>query len=327
MKKYLIKYVVRKGDDIMYLMLLGAAALLAVCFVINKIYQKYAGTTLKAGLTFNTLIGFFAAIIFFVIGGFKFEITAFSAILATVMTVTVVAYTLLGFRILKDGSVAVYSIFLMSGGMTVPYIYGLLFLDEEFSWLRTFGLLVLISAVAISNLGKKGEKTDVKRLAMCICVFFLNGCVSVISKVHQVELSYAKVGTEQFVMLGGIAKLLICGMVLLGLIIAEKKRMDVNAPLCETNCDGSETRGAIISKNVLKIVIPLIILAAAVDGISYFLQLKGAENLPATVLYPMVTGASMIFSAIADFTVFKQKPSKFVLISVALCFGGTLMFL
>ena len=66
MKKYLIKYVVRKGDDIMYLMLLGAAALLAVCFVINKIYQKYAGTTLKAGLTFNTLIGFFAAIIFFV---------------------------------------------------------------------------------------------------------------------------------------------------------------------------------------------------------------------------------------------------------------------
>ena len=39
----------------MYLMLLGAAALLAVCFVINKIYQKHAGTTLKAGLTFNSL--------------------------------------------------------------------------------------------------------------------------------------------------------------------------------------------------------------------------------------------------------------------------------
>ena len=311
----------------MYLMLLGAAALLAVCFVLNKIYQKYAGTSLKAGLAFNALIGFFAAIIFFFIGGLKFEITAFSAILATAMTVVVMVYTLLGFRILKDGSVAVYSIFLMSGGMTVPYLYGLLFLDEEFSWLRTLGLAVLISAVALSNLGTKGEKTDTKRLVMCICVFLLNGCVSVISKVHQVEASFAKVGTEQFVMLGGIAKFLIGGAVLLCLILMERKHTDMPALEHDANEMSALKGDEAISRGVLKILLPIIVLAAAVDGISYFLQLKGAEDLPATVLYPMVTGASMIFSAVADFAVFRQKPSKFVLISVALCFAGTLMFL
>ena len=310
----------------MYLMLLGAAALLAVCFVINKIYQRYAGTSLKAGLTFNTLIGFFAALIFFFIGGLKFEITVFSAIMATTMTVAVVVYTLLGFRILKNGSVAVYSIFLMSGGMTVPYIYGLIFLDEEFSWLRTAGLLILISAVAISNLGTEGEKTDLKRLLMCICVFFLNGCVSVISKVHQVETSFAKVGTEQFVILGGIAKLIICGVVLLCLIFIQKKHTGMPGFSGEVISEAGVCAPAAL-KNVFKILLPLIILAAAVDGVSYFLQLKGAQNLPATVLYPTVTGASMIFSAVADVAVFKQKPSRFVLISVALCFVGTLMFL
>lgn len=308
----------------MYLMLLGAAALLAVCFVINKIYQKHAGTTLKAGLTFNSLIGFFAAIIFFFIGGLKFEITAFSLIMATAMTVVVMAYTLLGFRILKDGSVAVYSIFLMSGGMTVPYVYGLLFLDEEFSWLRTVGLIILISAVALSNIGTKGEKNDIKRIAMCVCVFLLNGCVSVISKVHQVETSFAKVGAEQFVMLGGIAKFIIGGIVLLCLILIERKRSEKEDVPMQT--DGVAAAN-VFSKNVLKKVIPIIIFAAAADGISYFLQLKGAENLPATVLYPMITGASMIFSAAADLIVFRQKPSKFVLISVILCFVGTLMFL
>ena len=321
----------------MYLMLLGAAALLAVCFVINKIYQKYAGTSLEAGLTFNTLIGFFAAIIFFFIGGLKFEITAFSLIMATAMTVVVMAYTLIGFRILKDGSVAVYSIFLMSGGMMVPYIYGLIFLDEEFSWLRTVGLLVLIFAVVISNFGTKGEKTDLKRLAMCICVFLLNGCVSVISKVHQVETAFSKVGTEQFVMLGGIAKFVIGAIVLSCLILVQKKHtgaphMTQNGENGSDSYDSAEKAvragsAGILSASVIKIVIPIIIFAAAVDGVSYFLQLKGAEDLPATVLYPMVTGASMIFSAAADFVVFRQKPSKFVLASVALCFVGTLMFL
>ena len=306
-------------------MLLCAAMLLAVCFVINKLYQKQAGTSLEAGLVYNSLLGIFAAIIFFFIGGFKFEITAFSASMATAMTVVVMAYTLLGFRILKNGSVAIYSIFLMSGGMTVPYIYGLLFLDEEFSWLRTVGLVVLISAVAISNFGGKGEKIDVKRLAMCVCVFFLNGCVSVISKVHQVESVRATVGAEQFVMLGGIAKFIIGGVVL-GVLLLINKHSASSSNDDEIN-ESAEAKPKLFCAKSIKIILPLIVIAAAVDGVSYFLQLKGAANLPATVLYPMITGASMIFSAIADFVVFKQKPTRFVVISVALCFAGTLMFL
>lgn len=308
----------------MYLMLLCAAALLAVCFVINKLYQARVGTGLEAGLAYNSMLGFFAAIIFFFIGGLKFEITAFSAIMATAMTVVVMIYTLIGFRILKNGSVAIYSIFLMSGGMTVPYVYGLLFLDEGFSWLRTAGLAILILAVAISNFGNKGEKADLKRLAMCVCVFFLNGCVSVISKVHQVETVYETVGTEQFVMLGGIAKFIIGGAVL-GIFVIKAKNAKKDR---ENDFGESKDVGfALFSKSSLKIIIPMIVVAAAVDGVSYFLQLKGASDLPATVLYPMVTGASMIFSAAADFVVFRQKPSRFVLLSVALCFVGTLMFL
>lgn len=307
----------------MYLMLLGAAALLAVCFVINKIYQKQAGVGLESGLAYNCLLGLFAAVIFFFIGGFKFEVTAFSAILATAMNIIVMAYTILGFRILKNGSVAVYSIFLMSGGMTVPYIYALLFLDEEFSWLRTAGLVVLIVAVAISNLNEKGKKIDVKRLIMCICVFFLNGCVSVISKVHQIEKVYSTVGTEQFVMLGGIAKFITAGAVLIVLLYCVKRK----AGKLESEPETKEDRIEIFTSSRLKILVPIIVLAAAVDGVSYFLQLKGAADLPATVLYPMITGASMIFSGVADFAVFKQKPTKFVIISLVLCFLGTLMFL
>ena len=59
----------------------------------------------------------------------------------------------------------------------------------------------------------------------------------------------------------------------------------------------------------------------------YFLQLIGAANLPASVLYPMVTGGSIIFSAIAGVIIFKEQLSRRQIISITLCFIGTLLFL
>ena len=49
---------------------------------------------------------------------------------------------------------------------------------------------------------------------------------------------------------------------------------------------------------------------AATGGGSYLLQLIGAEHLPATVLYPMVTGGTIIFTAVAGRVFFKEKISK-----------------
>jgi multidrug transporter EmrE-like cation transporter len=67
--------------------------------------------------------------------------------------------------------------------------------------------------------------------------------------------------------------------------------------------------------------------AAAISGISYLLQLTGAKELPATVLYPMVTGGCIIFSALSGRIFFKEKLSTYQLVSIGLCFVGTLLFL
>ena len=320
----------------MYLLLILAAFLLAVCFALNKIYQNHAGATLKSGFLYNTLLGLVATLIFFALNGFKFEITPFSFVLATVFTVLVVAYTLLGFKILSDGSVAVYSIFLMSGGMIIPYIYGILFLDEEFSPLRTVGLAVLIFAVVLSNFKEGGARIKTSKLFMCIGVFILNGFVGIISKLHQIETIHTKVSTEAFVMLSEIGKFLFGGIALIVICIIERKESikfreghNITNEMQENHEVSAEyeSNGKALLLKKAKILIPIIVAAAAVDGISYFLQLKGATDLPATVLFPTITGASMVFSTLADVLVFREKPSKCVIISAALSFLGTLMFL
>ena len=311
----------------MFILLILAALLLGVCFVCSKVYEGRAGTGLKVGFFYNSLLGLFASLVFFALNKFKFEITWFSALLSALLTVLVVSYTLIGFKILSKGGISIYSIFLMSGGMTVPYIFGLLFLDEEFKLIRTLGLLVLIFAVALSNFKGKEKGADLKMVLMCVAVFFLNGCVSVISKIHQVETVRSTVGTEAFVMLSGISKFLIAGVAFLAVAYIETQKQSKNDGADSSLLQNSIGIKSLLNKKMLTALLPIIVLAALADGVSYYLQLVGAANLPASVLYPAVTGASMIFSVILDFVVFKVKPSKYVIASACLCFIGTLMFL
>ena len=205
-----------------YLLLLLAALLLAADFALNKLYQKHAGTSLKAGFRFNALLGLFTAIVFWAMSGFTFHISWYSILMAGGMTLLAVIYTLVGFRILKAESMALYTMFLMTGGMVVPYLWGLLFLDEPFSPLRTAGLVLIVASVIFSNLGSK--KNNWLVLPLCVAVFFLNGFVSVISKMHQIEVELPTVSATEFVMLSGLFKFLLAGAAFLILFFRDRSK-------------------------------------------------------------------------------------------------------
>ncbi|MBO5294849.1 MAG: DMT family transporter [Clostridia bacterium] len=290
-----------------YLLLLLAALLLACDFAMNKLYQKQAGTSLRAGFGFNAVVGILTAVLCFCINGFTFHFSWYSLIMATAMAVLLIAYILLGFRILKAGSMALYTLFLMTGGMTVPYVWGLLFLDEPFSVWRTLGLLLIIFAVALSNLG--GGKTNFRQLVLCLAIFLLNGMTSVVSKLHQIETAQDTVNAMEFVLLVGLLKFVLAGAGYL-IFTWKDRKTQAEAP-----------RGSV------KLLLPVFVGSALAGGLAYALQLMGAANLPATVLYPFVTGGSMVFSTLVGILFFREKPSKALILGVALCFVGTLLFL
>lgn len=110
-----------------YLLLILADILLALNFAATKAYQKNSGTSLYTGLLFNAALGFFSALLFFTVNGAKCALTPFSAVMALLMGVLCVAYTCLGFLIMERDDITLYTVFLMTGGMAVPYIWGLIF--------------------------------------------------------------------------------------------------------------------------------------------------------------------------------------------------------
>ena len=287
-----------------YIMMIFATALLAVEFSLQKLYQKRCGTSPRAGLTFNAISGLVSGLIFFAVNGFRLDAPLFAVLMALVMSFCLVGYTLLGFRIMKAGNMALYTMFLMTGGMAVPYVWGLAFLDETFSVLRMLGLFVMIAAIVLSNLADK--RTNLKILLLCCIIFFLNGGCSVSSKLSQTPNPYGVVSPTVFACLTGLIRFVLCSIALLF-----TKKSDDQAQQ---------------TVPFLK-VFPLIVCAAIVNGTFFVLELLGAVHLPATVLYPIVSGGSIIFSTFAARVLFHEKPTLHQKIGVALCFFGTCLFL
>ncbi len=287
-----------------YVLLIISAILLAVNFVINKIYQKSEGASVESGLKFNMISALFTVIIFSIINKFNFEFNGFSFFMAFITSFCTVTYTIIGFKIIKEGQVSLYTFFLMTGGMVIPYIWGVLFLNEHIDLQRIVGLLVIIISVFLVNPGTKkmGGKTSL----MCIGVFFLNGFVSVFSKIHQI--SPIAVSSSKFIVLGGIIKFICCFA--LYLLLAKQSR-----------------KGTPKVDKSFKSVIWIIFVSAFISGLSYLLQLLGAKEIDATVLYTIITGGSIFFTTIAGWICFKEKPTKKRVFSVIMCFVGTCMFL
>lgn len=285
-----------------YILVFLATVLLAFEFAFSKKYQSMEGTGVAAGLRFNLLTGLFTAVIFFVISGFRPGFSVFSLVIVLLAALCGTVYNVISFRILKSGGMALYSLFLMLGGMVLPYLYGLLFLDEHISWLRVLGLACIVAAVFFS--GRTKVRVEGWVYVCCVLVFVLNGCVSIFSKLHQIETVHATVSSAAFVMYGGVGRCLFCGISLAA--VGKKAEPPRSKPWK---------------------ILAVAAAAAAISGVSYLLQLTGAKTLPATVLYPMVTGGSIIFSALSGKVFFKEKLSVYQLISIGLCFAGTLLFL
>jgi len=282
-----------------YFSVITATVLLAIEFFCSKLYQSLESISLEKGLQFNTVSGLVSALIMLALAGFRLEWSSFSALLALGMALCSMLYCLLSFRILNLGGMALYSLALMSGGMLLPYIFGIVFLNETVSLPGFLGLIAVLAAVILSNFNRR--KISKTLLLLCTAVFLLNGFCSILSKAHQISRIPSTVSSAGFVMYSGIAKCLLSVIVL----------------LCR--------KGSSFSRPKHKYTLLLTVGAAVISAASYLLQLNGAKVLPASVLYPIITGGSIVFSAIAGRVFFKERLSLRQILCILLCIFGTWM--
>ena len=205
------------------LLVFVSVVFLALQFSVNKAYQKRYGAGIVASLTFTSLSGLLTALLFFCVNGFSLHVTPISLLYGCGIAVLCLTYNLIGFRIFTMGSLSIYTLFLMLGGMILPYFYGVLALNEPVTVARIMGLVILILSLLFPLLdarenGGSGKTKLLPFFSLCVLVFFLNGGVSILSKAHQTT-TYPTVGTTDFVILtngiNGILSALSLGIVTL----------------------------------------------------------------------------------------------------------------
>ena len=161
----------------MYLILIFAAFLFAVQFLFNQQYRQLKGEGMDATLTFSLHTSAISFVILLVLGGFRLHITWFSLVIAVLYAAVCLLSSYAGLKAFGTANLSVYSIFMMLGGMLLPFAYGILFANETFTFAKAMSILLICTAVGCSfekgTGGKNAYRFYAAIFVLVLSLFFL----------------------------------------------------------------------------------------------------------------------------------------------------------
>ena len=302
-----------------YFLITLSAVLIACQNAFNKLYQKNTQKGIRSTLIYPAIVSVFSVVLFLAMNGFSLKFGLFSFIVALIVSANSVWMMVINIFAFKEGSVSVCTMFMMLGGMLLPYLYGILFLSEEVTVTRIVGVLVLVGALVLSSFaqsGNEGEKKNSKKFYVyCLIMFVCNGFAGAISKFHQVR-STALPTFDYLVWVYALR--CVFAFIVFAIVTLVLKRRAERASEELTPMFADRKRGTL--------AVIFSVGFAVTSGLGYFLQLIVAKTLDASLLFPFVTGGTIIFSTLMARIAFKEKISVKMWIALAIMLSGTILF-
>lgn len=311
-----------------YIYAFCAVVCIGLQFACTKFYQKVNGATILKSLLFTLLSGLVLFMLFISVNKFKIEISVFSIFMALAMALISILTGILSISVMSLGKVSLFTTFMMLGGMVLPFIYGVIFLAEKVSVFSMVGLGVLIVSLVLPVTDKIDVKKLKKLILCCILVFVLNGCCSIISKAHQININ--AIPTIDYLIFNYLFTFVVSGLLIISLTLYKKilkRNRSHQINLCDLNsgCSSIQKVKNLKIRYIFTIMF-IIILYALFSGGGYILQLFSAISLPATVLYPIITGGTVFLGGIIGRIIFKESITKKSFFSMCLALVSAILF-
>lgn len=289
-----------------YLYLAIASVLFSAQFTFTKQYQRTVGTTDASASFFHKAIAPTAFVIVLLsLNGFRLSVTPFSLLLAFLNVFILLSSSLCSIKVLAKGSLANYSLYLMSGGMILPVVYGFFLGGDAVNIWKIVSIVVILAAIFVKYDTK--EKMDRCTLLLLIALFLLNGAVGVVSSIYQGDLfPFERPAVRDFQILYTLFSMLAAG-ILYTVETIRRKEVRVNF------------------KRYLK-ASPWALLEGVLNGTGNFLLLLSLSVLEPSIQYPIITGGSIFLAAIFGFF-FKEKPTSRGWVSITLAVVGTIFMM
>lgn len=308
--------------------------ILLVCgFLFTKLYTK-SETAPKSTAIFILIDGVLGFIFTAALSKLNFSVydVVFGALIGALACFNLTAQL----KAYKYGDLSVYTLFLMSGGMILPVLYGKIFLSEGFPVVYYFTLPLIVACMFLSIPPQKFKKSIAYYL-ICIAVFASNGLMSVLSKIYSTYY-----GNEYAMLCGKYVFEVVFALILTFVVrkscvfqanpdgthlknlktVLNEECYAVTAVETESTAatDASGKESAIAKKsNPARTKISLLnkkssliyaILTFVFSGLAYFLQLLVLNNTDAVLFFPIQTCGTILLTFIVGKLVLKERKEK-----------------
>lgn len=270
-----------------YFLIVLSTVLFGGQFIALDAYQNHNGKSYRSILLFCTIFAFTGAFIFLALNGFVIGFSSYTLLMTLLAAAIQMLLQFAGIKALSLGRVEIYSLFNVAGGMSVAYIFGITYFQEEIKWYHLVGLALIILCLLIPVIFEKkdNEKSSWIFWVLCVVVFLANGFFGTINKIHIVSGEGLPVKEYMFYMYSWMFLLSISSFFILSLFAKKEEK-----PLYQY-------------KPVL-----FALLYGLLNGFGMFMQYMYADTIPASILFPLSNAGCIVFSLIIGCIAYKKKP-------------------
>jgi len=268
-----------------YILIILTVLSLSLQGVCRKSYSK--ATLNKGTILFNGCSCLAAALFFFASGGFRFEYNGVVVLWALIFGIFFGTTTLTSFKALQTGPLALTAL-VTSYSLLIATLYGIFWQGEKVGVLTVIGLILLAASLFLIAMKEKSE-TDTKKVSLKWAIFAVtalltNGICTILQREQQIAFDGKYKSEFMIVALVGI-------FIAFMIIVFFKEREEIKPCL---------KKGAL-----------LMLLWGILNGAAnLFVMILAAKRVPASLMYPLISGGSIILTWITSRFFYKEKLTK-----------------
>ena len=268
-------------------------------FLLNDVHRRMRASCLKVSLQGSLFSAIAGLAVLLIINGFRVHFTFGAVLISFFAAVNTIVLSYCGIMALGSINLSLYSLFMMLGGMMLPFWQGIFFYGEKITVAKIICFVLICIALLVTVEKGKGNK---KAVIYYIAIFVLNGMSGVFSKIFVSLPDNTATPGDYSIALALWTGLLSC---LLLAIFFRKKQDDGVPPLTWKSTLVSASSGAI-------------------NKVANYCLTIALLHVDASVQYPMVTGGVMIVSTLCALLT-PNKPKLREIVSVSVAFIGLIV--
>ena len=275
-------------------------------FIALNAYQGKNGKSYQSILFFCAVFSLTGALVFLSLNGFQLGFSWYTLLYAGIAGIIQIALLIAGIKALALGRVEVYTLFNVAGGMSVAYLFGITYFQEEVKAAHIIGLVLVLLALFVPIIfdRKNNQKSRLIFWFLCAGVFLANGFFGSVNKIHIVSGEGLSIKEYMFYMYAWIAVLSSLSFLALSFFKKNETKLLLN-------------RWGLL----------FAFLYGLVNSVGMFLQYSYADKVPASILFPLSNGGTMVFGLIIGCIAYRKKPTLPDIIQIVIAILGMVLFL